>query len=408
MRYSNSLLIIIAFVVAVIPVTARAEEPYPLPKNWAYSNLPSQTQDDAFMKSYGCVACHTDVGTMHRSSTVHLGCTDCHGGNAGGQTLEDAHVVPRFPNAWRSSGNPIRSYTLLNHESPEFVRFVNPGDLRVAHIACGQCHEREVLAVRKSMMTHGCMLWGSALYNNGAYPKKWAGYGESYSMCGTPQRMITVPAPTFEEMDQRGVRPYLDPLSRFEISQPGNVLRIFERGGRFRAETGIPERLEESGRPRERLSNRGLGTENRTDPVYIGLQKTRLLDPTLNFLGTNDHPGDYRSSGCSACHVMYANDRSLVHSGSYAKYGHEGLAADVLCACVRRQRERAQHAAAGDGIEESRRERRGARVRDGRPRLRPAARRWPACDRLAEVLRGMDEDDGIHQVTRRTPLVIDF
>jgi len=42
------------------------------------------------------------------------------------------------------------------------------------------------------------------------------------------------------------------------------------------------------------LSNRGLGTATRTDPVFIGLAKTRLLDPTLNFLGTNDHAGDYR------------------------------------------------------------------------------------------------------------------
>ncbi len=88
-----------------------------------------------------------------------------------------------------------------------------------------------------------------------------------------------------------------------------------------------PNILEEPGRPRERLSNRGLGTENRTDPVYIGLQKTRLLDPTLNFLGTNDHPGDYRSSGCSACHVLYANDRSPIASGFIAKYGNDGTAA---------------------------------------------------------------------------------
>ena len=48
-----------------------------------------------------------------------------------------AHVSPRYPEAWRTSGNPVRSYTLLNHESPEFTRFVNPGDLRVAHISCG-------------------------------------------------------------------------------------------------------------------------------------------------------------------------------------------------------------------------------------------------------------------------------
>ena len=35
-------------------------------------------------------------------------------------------------------------------------------------------------------------------------------------------------------------------------------------------------------------------------PVWIGLQKTRLLDPTLNMIGTNDHAGDYRASGCAA------------------------------------------------------------------------------------------------------------
>ena len=72
------------------------------------------------------------------------------------------------------------------------------------------------------------------------------------------------------------------------------------------------------------MSARGLGTRNRTDPVFIGLQKTRLLDPTLNFLGTNDHAGDYRSSGCTACHVIYANDRSPVNSGPYAQFGNQG------------------------------------------------------------------------------------
>ena len=74
-----------------------------------------------------------------------------------------------------------------------------------------------------------------------------------------------------------------------------------------------------------RLSERGLGTLNRIDPVFLNLQKTRLHDPLLGFMGTNDHPGDYRSSGCAACHVVYANDRSPTNSGWWAKYGHQGL-----------------------------------------------------------------------------------
>jgi len=169
------------------------------------------------------------------------------------------------------------------------------------------------------------MLWGAALYNNGAVPQKWARYGESYSMHGAPQRMQTVPTPTAEETARRGVVPFLDPLPRFEASQPANILRIFERGRRDSQEIGLPNPFEDPGKPRAGLSARGLGTKNRTDPVFISLAKTRLLDPTLNFLGTNDHPGDYRSSGCTACHVIYANDRSPVNSGPYAQFGHQGL-----------------------------------------------------------------------------------
>ncbi len=314
--------------VAALPAEYAPAPNSTLPGASGYDLL-RQTEADAAVKSQGCVCCHQGVGDMHSKRidgkpVVRLGCTDCHGGDPLATTIAKAHVHPRFPEAWPPSGNPVRSYALLNHESPEFVRFFNPGDLRVAATTCGGCHPQETLAVRKSMMTHGCMLWGAALYNNGAVPNKRPRYGESYSMNGVPQRIQNVPPPSAEEMDSRAVLPYLDPLPRFEISQPANVLRIFERGGRFRPETGIPETEDDPGRPRTRLSNRGLGTANRTDPVFLGLQKTRLLDPTLNFLGTNDHAGDYRSSGCSGCHVIYANDRSPVHSGPYARFGNAG------------------------------------------------------------------------------------
>jgi hypothetical protein len=301
-------------------------DPFPMPAELAGVELMKQTAAEAHAKSAGCVACHEHTHDPHGKGTLRIGCTDCHGGDASQVTKALAHVAPRNPHLWPASANPVRSYTLLNNESPEFVRFVNPGDFRVAHISCGTsgCHPKEVQTNRKQIMSTGCMLWGAALYNNGSVPFKRSQFGEAYGMNGAPLRLKTFPAPTAEEMEKKGVVPYLDPLPRFEMSQPGNILRIFEPGGRFLPEIGIPERMEEPGRPRTRLSLRGLGTSNRTDPVLVSLNKTRLFDPTLNFLGTNDHPGDYRSSGCSACHVLYANDRSRVHSGPYAQYGNRG------------------------------------------------------------------------------------
>jgi hypothetical protein len=289
-------------------------------------NWIDQSQAAADLKSRGCLECHAGVEPMHASKNVVLGCTDCHGGNATpGLTQRQAHVSPLNPVFWESSANPNDSSVLLNHESGEFIQFVNPGDLRVVEKTCAPCHGDIVHDVSHSMMRHGAMLWGAALYNNGAYPAKNYRFGQAYGLDGAPLRLDS-PVPVTPQMTElRGILPFLDPLPRFDISQPGNILRIFERGGEEQLQLGNPNPFEEPGKPARRLSERGLGTLLRTDPVFLNLQKTRLNDPLLDFMGSNNHPGDYRSSGCTACHVVYANDRSPTDSGWYAKYGNQGL-----------------------------------------------------------------------------------
>src|SRR5215467_3928940 len=161
-------------------------------------------------KVEGCVSCHGLIEPMHKYGTtdtleklkdgkdaVGLSCTACHGGNPVARVKEEAHVKPKFPEEWRRAGkysgaNPERSNTLLNRESWEFVRFVNPGDLRVAAKTCGSasCHEIESKNVARSMMTNGAMLWGAALYNNGSFPLKDPQFGESYSESGAPQTLV--------------------------------------------------------------------------------------------------------------------------------------------------------------------------------------------------------------------------
>ena len=310
-----------------------------------HGNLLGQSQADVDRKNTGCVSCHvsTDEPSMHPTRTIRLACTDCHGGDTTvvaqvganpksaeyEQLKKRAHPQPNDPALANTSANPPRLYTKWLRESYEYVKFVNPGDLRVAAETCGAngCHAPEVLKVKTSMMTHGGMLWGAALYNNGSFPLKNTHFGESYSSDGVPQSIHTVPPPTPEETRLKGIVPELTPLERWEISQPGNVLRVFERGGMKKGEIGNPDREEEAGRPDDKLGERGFGTLLRTDPVFLGLQKTRLLDPLLSLPGTNDQPGDYRGSGCTSCHVVYANDRSPQHSGPYAPFGHLGESA---------------------------------------------------------------------------------
>ncbi|MCK6449770.1 MAG: hypothetical protein L6R19_02740 [Alphaproteobacteria bacterium] len=315
-----------------------------------------QSQAEAEAKTTGCMSCHTatDSQTMHISEGVILGCADCHGGDPKVVKPQDAkkgddaylaaqmkaHVLPRLPVTWRypSSANPERSYTLLNREAPEYIRFVNPSDLRVAREACGACHLTIIEAAERSMMGTGAMLWGGAAYNNNILPFKNYLAGEGYTRDGTNAVLVS-PGEIDQQKLKRGIIPKMVPLPTWETLPPGDIFRVFERGGRNIItqfpEIGNPnslgqlQRLEEPGRPDIRQSNRAEATGLRIAVPVINIHKTRLNDPFTWFMGTNDQPGDYRTSGCGSCHVIYANDRDPRHSGPYAKFGHDGTTQTV-------------------------------------------------------------------------------
>ncbi|WP_420810144.1 hypothetical protein [Erythrobacter colymbi] len=345
------------------PMAADKEKPVKRDYSRVIAPPAPQRQSVAEMdaKSEGCNTCHvkTDAPTMHMTPAVRLGCTDCHGGDAtvrGNSELphdhpdyvaarDQAHVLPKYPKSWHfpSSANPQRSYALLNKEAPEFIKFVNPSDYRVARDACGACHIQAIEAAERSIMASGAMLWGGASYNNGILPYKNYLLGEAYTRDGKPAK-ITSPGAgpggkLSEDQVARGVLAEMYPLPTWHVVPPGDIFRVFERGGRnintqF-AEVGLPnptgqiQRLEEPGRPDLKQSNRGPGTGLRVSIPVLNVHKTRLNDPFTWFMGTNDQPGDYRHSGCASCHVVYANDREPRHSLTYAQFGRDGQSMSV-------------------------------------------------------------------------------
>ncbi|MBR9813230.1 hypothetical protein GYB61_05150 [bacterium] len=377
-RLLKAFLILASFFVAFAAHAAGGEKP--VDRNYpVYAPAPEfQTQDAADAKSAGCVSCHSasEAKTMHANPGVILGCVDCHGGDPtvfkpeGTQSpyleakhgeksesqdgygkhdkpdgpyfeaQERAHVLPRFPKTWHypSSANPKHSYTLLNYEAPEFIRFNNPSDYRVSREACGACHMEIIEAAERSLMATSAMFFGGAAYNNGILPFKRYILGEAYTRDGKPAALEN-PVPVDDNMVRKGIIDKLYPMPAWEVTPPADVFRVFERGGRNIAnlfpETGLPgplgqiQRLEEPGRPDLRQSNRAEGTGQRIAVPLLNMHKTRLNDPYMWFMGTNDNPGDFRASGCAGCHVVYANDREPAHSGPYAKFGHMGESQQV-------------------------------------------------------------------------------
>jgi len=323
---------------------ARADSP-PAPQK--------ETQAEARLNSAGCMSCHTttDSLTMHTSTGVNLGCADCHGGNAAAvlspgtppgspeyrRVLDAAHVHPLHPEEWNypSSVKPPRTYTLLNKESPEFIRFMNPSDYRVVREACGACHQREISQTERSLMSTTAMFWAAGAYNNGILPFKHTIVGEAYTHDGQPAALVDPQVPSPEMARLHGIEARLVPLPSWETVPPADVFRVFERGGRTintqfpeignPNSTGDIQELDEPGRPDLRQSKRGPGTGLRVSIPILNITKTRLNDPDMWFMGTNDNPGDYRNSGCAGCHVVYANDRDPQEGGPYAAFGNRGM-----------------------------------------------------------------------------------
>ena len=103
-------------------------------------DLPEPDVEDIPAGGAGCLSCHRPVGPSGQREGIEdahpwhpLTCTECHGGNADTTAQAIAHVS--------SAGHPyLKNLTSdeLDQVPQEYLRFVNPGDLRIAAQTCGR------------------------------------------------------------------------------------------------------------------------------------------------------------------------------------------------------------------------------------------------------------------------------
>ena len=216
-----------------------------------------------------CLSCHRPLkpdGTPHGIEEAHppvdgepLSCVDCHGGDPTARTQSEAHVLPG-PNA-----SPyIKNLTIgeLDQVDPDYLRFVNPGDYRVAGKSCGSgagagCHQEILDRILTNQMSTFSGELGVARYRA----------GEQSSGAGTKA--------VYDVRDESYVYGEI----------PGTV--------------GALEKMEEP------IIYEDTDTIGPYQDLY--LTKACMRCHTWSF-GDNKFAGDFRSSGCTACHMNYADD----------------------------------------------------------------------------------------------------
>lgn len=225
-----------------------------------------------------CEVCHAPLtdGVPHGIETAHpwhyVSCTTCHGGQdrVCDGTLGGTPEAPTCDGAWvydeaRShvspGGGPAYLKNLspaaLDRVPPDYLRFINPGDQRVARKTCGLCHQAEVKAQEMALMRHTAGELAVARWRGGKQPS---------------------PLPLFAAVDVSDAD-----------ADPDDACTV--------------------------------ATLSRFDPPPIAVASTDPYDaPTvanavdqllakscvgchLASFGDNRSPGSFRSSGCTSCHI---------------------------------------------------------------------------------------------------------
>ncbi len=248
--------------------------------------------------------------------TSNLACTTCHGGNPAGADKDSSHVPPppeigdrefqrtnrlAYFNRLTLTGiDKFDDYTVdgVTYSAIDYLQFINPGDLRVVtqERSCGECHEGHAECVAGSLLaTEGGMLSG-ALFAAGVENQ----VPENQGLYQDTAADVAFRAVTNPNFDPTGAG----------LGEVGRLIEFPVFSARNDdSENAIHNNVELYGAA-------GLSDDLNADgSVITGSPLANLYheqvaftcgDCHLGSAGANNRTGDYRSSGCTSCHMPYS------------------------------------------------------------------------------------------------------
>ncbi|HTF86946.1 MAG TPA: hypothetical protein VK843_00960 [Planctomycetota bacterium] len=247
--------------------------------------------------------------------STRLDCVLCHGGNPNGVDKVTSHVPPppQIGDALKLSTDAKAYFNRLTqagldkfgdysangvtYHALDYLQFINPGDLRVTTDGrgCGDCHEKHSDSVSTSALATQSGIFSGATYaigagsavpeNDGVHEKTAADIGfravtdanfaTSQSVLGTVVRLIE--APVFSVFGDTG------PNAIFNNPNYFSAALNDDRNADNTVITGSP------------LHN-----------LFLEQVSFTCGDCHLGSSGANNRAGDFRSAGCTACHMQYS------------------------------------------------------------------------------------------------------
>jgi hypothetical protein len=241
-----------------------------------------------------------------------IACTQCHGGDPEGADQLASHVPPPpevgdrafqdtnarayFNKLTLAGMDKFADYTVDGqaYTAIDYLQFVNPGDLRVTSQGrgCGSCHANHAEEVSAGLLATEAGILAGARYQIGAA----SAVPESANLHE-------------DTAADYGVRAVADPTPNVAVI--GNVARLLEYPtySVFGQAGGVWNNLAQFSAAAiddDQLADGRVVTDSPLMKLYHEQISFTCGDCHLGSAGANNRAGDFRSSGCTACHMPYS------------------------------------------------------------------------------------------------------
>lgn len=246
----------------------------------------------------------------------NIACTTCHGGNSNGNDKESSHVPAppeigdrtQWDNNAKSYFNrltltgidKIPNYQVngVNYTAKQYLKWLNPGDLRVVSDGqgCGQCHAPHAEVVNNSVLATSTGIFSGSMFAVGAENKVPESVGlYDDTAADLAFRQVNDPNGAIQAV---GDVMRLIEFPVFSVFGGANADDIFNNDLYLAA--GLADDVDV-----------GTGQVINDSPLEHLLAEQMAFtcgDCHLGSRGANNRYGDYRSSGCTSCHMPYSLD----------------------------------------------------------------------------------------------------